>query len=125
MSSVAKILACDTDEDSIKIARENAEFNGADEEIEFYVGSISEKTPAFDFVCANLTADVIIPLLPLLVEKTRCLLVLSGILKEQENSIVSELKKFQISNFKIETDGEWISVLMEKGKRKAENEEKI
>jgi ribosomal protein L11 methyltransferase len=124
-NSKFKITGCDTDEDSIKIARENAEFNGADEEIEFYVGSISEKTPAFDFVCANLTADVIIPLLPLLVEKTRCLLFLSGILKEQENSIVSELKKFQISNFKIETDGEWISVLMEKGKRKAENEEKI
>jgi ribosomal protein L11 methyltransferase len=112
------ILACDTDEDSIKIARENAAFNGAAENIEFYVGSISADTPPVDFVCANLTADVIIPLLPLLIKKTKRILVLSGILKEQESSIVSELKKFQIEDFKIETDGEWISVLMENGKWK-------
>jgi ribosomal protein L11 methyltransferase len=119
--SVARILACDTDEDSIKIARENAEMNGAAEKIEFYVGSISANTPEFDFVCANLTADVIIPLLPLLVEKTKRILVLSGILKQQESEVAAELKKFQISDFQIETDGEWISILMENGKRKMEN----
>jgi ribosomal protein L11 methyltransferase len=116
LSNPDSILACDTDEDSIKIARENAELNGAAEQIEFYVGSISEKTPRFDFVCANLTADVIIPLLPLLIEKTRRILVLSGILKSQEGAVVSELKKFEISDFKIETDGEWISILTESGK---------
>ena len=120
-NSKFKIIGCDTDEDSIKIARENAEMNDAAKQIEFYVGSISENTPEFDFVCANLTADVIIPLLPLLIEKTKRVLVLSGILKEQENSIVSELKKFDVSDCKIETDGEWISILMENGKRKAEN----
>jgi ribosomal protein L11 methyltransferase len=120
-NSKFKIVGCDTDADSIKIARENAEFNGAADEIEFYAGSISGDTPAFDFVCANLTADVIIPLLPLLIEKTKRILVLSGILKQQESSIVSELKNFQIEDFKIETDGEWISVLMENGKWKVEN----
>jgi len=108
--SAAKILACDTDEDSIKIARENAEFNDAADKIDFYVGSISDDTPRFDFVCANLTADVIIPLLPLLIAKTKRILVLSGILQEQERLVVSELKKSQISDFKIETDGEWISI---------------
>jgi ribosomal protein L11 methyltransferase len=104
-----QILGCDTDADSIKIARENAELNAADE-IEFYVGSIDEKTPRFDFVCANLTIDVIVPLLPLLVEKSKRILVLSGILKEQENQIVEELRKLQITNYKIETLGMWISV---------------
>ena len=81
-------------------------------DIEFYVGSISDETPEFDFVCANLTADVIVPLLPLLIEKAKRILVLSGILKEQENLIVEELKKFKIENPKIETDGEWISILV-------------
>jgi ribosomal protein L11 methyltransferase len=118
--SPAKILACDTDEDSIKIAEENAEIN-AIQEIEFYVGSINEDTPKFDFVCANLTADVIIPLLPLLVEKAGKTLLLSGILKEQEESVVSELRKFQADKFEVETDGEWISVLIDNGKRKIEN----
>ena len=108
-----KTLGCDTDADSIKIARENAELNKT-AGIDFYVGSIDAETPRFDFVCANLTIDVIVPILPLLVEKTKRILVLSGILQEQENEIVEELKKLQISDFKIETLGMWISVLVEK-----------
>jgi len=107
--------ACDTDENSIKIARENAELNAVDG-IKFFVGSISDETPKFDFVCANLTADVILPLLPLLIEKTRKTLVLSGILKEQEDLIVSELQKCGIEKLKIERLGEWISVLIKNGK---------
>ena len=104
-----KISGCDTDEDSIKISLENAEINET-ENIEFYVGSISDETNSFDFVCANLTADVILPILPLLIEKSKQILVLSGILKEQESLIVEELEKLQITNYKIETDGEWISL---------------
>ncbi len=106
-----KISGCDTDEDSIKIARENASENHT-ENIEFYVGSISAETEKFDFICANLTADVILPILSLLIEKSKQILVLSGILKEQENLIITEFKKLQITNYKIETDGEWISVLV-------------
>ncbi len=108
-STKYKVVGCDTDFDAITIAEENAELNNT-KNIEFYVGSISENTPEFDFICANLTADVIVPLLPLLIEKSKRILVLSGILKEQENLIVEELKKFEITNYKIETDGEWISV---------------
>lgn len=109
LSSVAGISACDTDFDSITIAKENAEINKT-ENVEFLVGSISAETPDFDFVCANLTADVIIPLLPLLLKKSKRMLVLSGILTEQEGLIVEELKKNKIENPEIETDGEWISV---------------
>jgi len=106
-----KIVGCDTDFDSIGIAKENGEINET-ENIEFYVGSISTETDSFDFVCANLTADVILPILPLLIEKSKKILVLSGILKEQEKLIIGELEKFQIADFKIETDGEWISLLV-------------
>ena len=102
--------ACDTDEDSIKIAVENAETNAVADKINFYAGSISEETPEFDFICANVTADVIIPMLPLLIEKSKKILVLSGILKEQKDLVVSELKQFHITDFKIETFGEWISI---------------
>ncbi len=110
-------LACDTDEDSIKIARENAAINRV-EDIEFFVGSIDENTPPFDFVCANLTADVIVPLLPLLVAKFNKTLVLSGILQEQQDSVLEKLtEKFDVqsSKLKIEKDGEWISILIENG----------
>lgn len=109
-----KILACDTDEDSVKIAKENAEINGTNE-IDFYAGSITGETSKFDYVCANLTADVIIPLLPLLIEKSNKMLVLSGILKEQEELIISELRKFNIENEEIRIDGEWISITVDNG----------
>lgn len=114
-----EVVGCDTDFDSIKIAAENGELNNI-KDIKFYIGSISADTPPFDFVCANLTADVIVPLLPLLTKKFNKILVLSGILKEQENFVVDELKKFEIGNPKIETDGEWISILV-KNKKKPES----
>lgn len=107
-----EIFACDTDVDSIKIARENATANGVGDKIVFSVGSISSETSEFDFVCANLTLDVITPLLPLLIEKSRRLLLLSGILAEQENAVIADLLKLQITNFQIEKAGEWISVLI-------------
>jgi len=112
-SPKSKVVGCDLDEDSIKIAVENAEVNDAGE-IEFYVGSIEETTPKFDFVCANLTADVIVPLLPLLTAKFNQILVLSGILGEQQASVLAELKKFGIENGEVNTIGEWISITISK-----------
>ena len=108
-----KILGYDTDFDSIGIAGENAEMNEVGDQIEFRVGSLSGKEADYDFVCANITIDIIIPLLPLLFEKAKRILVLSGILREQENLIVAELKRFGVENPTIEHLGEWISVLME------------
>jgi ribosomal protein L11 methyltransferase len=109
-----RFLACDTDATSIEIAKENAKLNDV-EEISFYVGSISAETPPFDFVCANLTADVILPILPILIEKSNKFLILSGILKEQEDLVVRELSKLGARNVKIETLGEWISVMIKSG----------
>lgn len=108
----AQILACDTDRESVSIARENAVLNGVDEFIEFYVGSIEEETHVFDFVCANLTIDVILPLLPLLLAKSSELLLLSGILAEQESMITNALRNSGADRREIERAGEWISVLV-------------
>ena len=108
------IAACDVDPEAIKIARENARLNRVNK-IDFYVGSISEKTQAFDFVCANLTVDVIVSLLPLLIEKTRKVLVLSGILVEQERQIIAQLDKYGFTTATVERSGEWISVRLNTG----------
>jgi ribosomal protein L11 methyltransferase len=109
----SQIAGCDTDENSIAIAKENAVLNQT-EDIRFYVGSIDAQIPPFDFVCANLTLDVIVSLLPVLHKKARRQLILSGILKEQENAIVQKLKELGLKNFAIETLGEWISVQVKK-----------
>lgn len=107
-----EIIACDTDPDAVKIARENAELNGAGE-IEFFEGPISEETTVCDFVCANVTADVIIPMVSLLLEKSKKVLVLSGILVEQKDEVIAAIKKYESVTPKAEVDGEWISVVIE------------
>lgn len=103
------IFACDTDIDSITIARENAESNGAPS-IAFSTDSISGSTPAFDFVCANLTLDVILPMLDLLLSKSKRMLIMSGILADQEPMITAALNERDIADHRIERLGEWISV---------------
>ena len=112
MSAKMKIEGYDVDPDAVSIAKENAGLNGVGSEIRFQVGAIDEATLTFDFICANLTLDVILPILPLLLEKAKKQLVLSGILKTQERTIVNELKKRAAAGFRIETAGEWIAAIV-------------
>lgn len=108
------ITACDTDVDSVTIARENAALNGLAGHIDFSLGSINGLTPSADLVSANLTLDVITPMLPLLIKTARRHLLLSGILVEQEPLMIHALKKSEISDlkFEIRRQGEWISVIV-------------
>jgi len=107
-----EIAAFDTDADSVRIARENAELNGVGEQIRFYEGSVDHSTPGADFVCANLTLDVIVPILSLLIDESRRFLVLSGILVQQRAEISGELERRGIMNFEIAIRGEWLSVVI-------------
>ena len=110
LSDEGDIAAYETDGDSVAIARENAVANGVGGRIEFFHATISNETPAADLICANLTLDVIVPILPLLVSKSKQFLVLSGILKEQQTLMTDQLTDVGINDPLIETDGEWISV---------------
>lgn len=113
------LFACDTDVDSVALAKENAELNGVGGMVDFFVGSISDDIPDFDFVCANLTLDVIEPLLPLLLRKARRLLLLSGILVEQRGEIVRALADLGVRDPEVNEAGEWISVLVQGKKVKS------
>ena len=107
-----KILGIDVDKDSVDIARENAAANDVSDKIEFVQRTLDDGIPDFEFVCANLTLDVISPMLSKLIEKTQKTLVLSGILTEQEDSIVKELNRLGLKDQTIWRDGEWIAVLV-------------
>ena len=111
-ASSPKILGIDVDKDSVDIARENAAANDVSDKIEFVQRTLDDGIPDFEFVCANLTLDVISPMLPKLIEKTEKTLVLSGILTEQEDSIVKELSRLGLKDQTIWRDGEWIAVLV-------------
>ena len=112
LSAESRITACDTDPDTIVIARENALLNGV-LNITFVVGSLDVGLPSADCVCANLTADAILKLLPQLIATTCGRLILSGILTSQLESITNALQEHGVSEVpEIDVDGEWACVVV-------------
>ena len=109
-SAPTAIIACDIDADAIDIAKQNAEVNGVLNEIDFRVGSIDENTESADLVCANLTAPVIVDLLPALLGAACGRLVFSGILAEQLEMVKARLLELAVVDFEIDQDGEWIAL---------------
>jgi ribosomal protein L11 methyltransferase len=109
----ATITACDTDPLAIEIATENARLNDVAERIDFRLGSLAEAPASADFVCANLTADVISPMLDDLIAASCGRLVLSGILESQLDSIVERLQSSESSgDLIVMRDGEWVAVVL-------------
>jgi ribosomal protein L11 methyltransferase len=108
----ASVEACDTDAEAVEIARENAELNGVAKQINFRAGTVDESGLSFDCVCANLTADVIAPLLPALVGATCGRLILSGILDTQADTIRTRLRELGIGKTETTSDGEWVAIVV-------------
>jgi ribosomal protein L11 methyltransferase len=108
----ARVEACDTDAEAVEIARKNARLNGVADRISFRVGSVGDATASADFVCANLTVDVIVPLLPALVGATCGRLVLSGILDAQADDVRSALAALGIRDCETRVAGEWIAIIV-------------
>ncbi|MDT4895580.1 MAG: ribosomal protein methyltransferase [Acidobacteriota bacterium] len=109
----ARIEACDTDAEAVEIACENASLNNVAERVHSSVGTIDETTASANLVCANLTADVIVPLLPALIGATCGHLILSGILDSQTEIIISHLHELGITQPpEIATDGEWVAIIV-------------
>ncbi|MDQ3743252.1 MAG: 50S ribosomal protein L11 methyltransferase [Acidobacteriota bacterium] len=108
----ARVEACDTDALAVTVAEENARRNGVAERIRLRVGSVDETTASADFVCANLTADVILALLPALVAATCGRLVLSGILAAQSDALLARLRELGVGNCEVTHEGEWVALVI-------------
>ena len=116
-----KALGVDIDEESIKNSRENADTNGVGEELILGVGSVNEilegrfafkKAP---LVVANILAPVIVRLFDVglaeLIEENGAI-ILSGILQEQEQSVIEagQAKGLRMSVHR--QSGDWIALTM-------------
>lgn len=109
----ARVQACDNDPDAVAIAKENAALNQVSGQIDFRIGSIDDATSSADFVCANLTADVILPLLPSLIGATCGRLVLSGVLDTQLDAVLDRVRDLGVSGNTIwMQDGEWVAIII-------------
>lgn len=108
----ARIVGFDNDPEAIEVARENAEINGLTDEIELEVNRLSFfQGQEFDFVLANLTADVIIPLAPDFpkVISPQGTLIVSGILREQGDEVCAVLGTQNFEVIEARPDGEWVT----------------
>src|SRR6266536_3312010 len=77
------------------------------------IESIDEMTSSANLVCANLTAPVIVKMLPRLVGASCGRLVLSGVLDSQVEMIIDGLRKLGINDVvEISSDGEWVAVVV-------------
>jgi ribosomal protein L11 methyltransferase len=112
MFADARIEACDTDAEAIEIARDNAQLNEVAGQIEFRAGSVDGQTASADLVCANLTAPVIVELLPLLLGTTCGRLVLSGILDSQVEMVRSRIHELSATVLETDQDGEWVALVI-------------
>lgn len=91
----------DIDEQSVKVAKENAELNGVSDKTNYIVGNLAEKIDGkYSIVCANIVADIIIELLENVSNYMTedGIIVTSGIIDMRETDVLSAFDKF---GFKI------------------------
>jgi ribosomal protein L11 methyltransferase len=113
LNPAANIQAYDTDGEALSVAIENARVNKVGDRITFFVGSVHDKTASADLVCANLKADVIIQLMPDLLQVTCGRLILSGILTEQVSAVTERLFQCGVSREVDKLyDGEWAALIV-------------
>ncbi|MDT5263019.1 MAG: ribosomal protein methyltransferase [Acidobacteriota bacterium] len=106
----SRVEACDTDPLAVAVAEENARLNNVAGRIHFRVGTVVDTDASADLVCANLTADVILPLLPALVGATCGRLILSGILETQAEQVRARLRELGFDHCEVTQDGEWVAM---------------
>lgn len=109
----ARVEAFDIDDEAVAIAVENARLNNVADQIVFRTGTIDDATRSADLVCANLTADAIVDLLPALLAVTCGRLVLSGILHSQINTVLDRIRESGGPEpIEITNDGEWSAIIL-------------
>ena len=110
----ASAQGIDIDEVAVKTAKENSVLNGVSGKSEFVCGNPVElRKDSYDIVCANISADVILLLMP---EFPRFLknggrLILSGIIKEREQDVVDALLTMGFSVLIRKEESGWVCIV--------------
>ncbi len=114
--------ALDIDPNAVHVAYENAERNNVDtEKYKVYAGDILSdcelfdkiNTCKYDVIVANIVADVIIALLPIVKKliAENGTFICSGIINERLSDVADAMQKEDINIDHTRTDGEWSSVV--------------
>ena len=110
----ARIVAVDNDPLASSVARRNARANRASN-IEFRIGDVLKLKPAgkFDIITANLFSEILIAALPFWLPRLANdgSLILSGVLRSQERSLLEALRRNGCDTKEIRRRGKWVAVL--------------
>ena len=103
----SRTVGTDNDPVAIELAIECAEENEL-EGIELSTKSLKAVTGRFDLVVANILANTLIELAPLLAAKTGGRLVLAGVLVPQAKDVTAAFVKAGLTHVGDTVEGEWI-----------------
>lgn len=125
MFGAKKAVGTDLDPCAVEAVRENSEVNGIEPgKFEMMIGNIitdpavQDKVgyECYDIVVANILADVLVPLTPVIVNqlKTGGIYITSGIIDDKEETVVEAVKRAGLEVLEVTYQGEWVSVTARK-----------
>jgi len=125
MFGAKKAVGTDLDICAIDATKENIAANGIDpDKFEVMIGNIiSEKEvqdkvgyECYDIVVANILADVLVPLTPVIVNQLKPggVYITSGIIDDKETTVVEAVKAAGLEVVEVTYQGEWVSVTARK-----------
>lgn len=125
MYGIKHAVGTDLDPCAVEAVRENMESNNiAPEQFEMMIGNlITEKEvqdkvgyEKYDIVVANILADVLVPLTPVIVNQLKPggIYITSGIIDNKEETVVQAVKNAGLSVLEVTYQGEWVSVTARK-----------
>lgn len=114
-----KALGFDIDSWSQENALENTHLNEVHDSIEIRFGGIEtvDELESFDRVLANINRNVLLEMIPALVEHTKegGIICLSGLLHTDEDAVRDLLSKLPVQVTDLQQEDEWILIQIQKG----------
>lgn len=118
-------VGTDLDPCAVPAVEENKEVNGiAAEDFEMMIGNIIDDKEVqdrvgyekYDIVVANILADVLVPLTPVIVNQMKPggIYITSGIIDEKEETVTEAVKAAGLEIIEVTYQGEWVSVTARK-----------
>ena len=118
-------LGTDLDPCAIDATHENMEVNGIrKDQYEVMIGNIIDDKAVqdavgyekYDIVAANILADVLVPLTPVIIHQMKpgAVYITSGIIEDNVNVVVEAVKAAGLVVLEVNHQGEWVSVVARK-----------
>ncbi len=108
-----RVVGCDVQPEVLKEVPVNEELNGVSG-IELVLGGPQEVRGSFDVVVSNIEKHILDSLVPVIAEKSDRWIILSGILKLQDEAFRETLRDCGLSLVKTSEEGEWMAYLCRK-----------